>query len=83
MAGAIAGDLGSSERAAVRSCEWIRYDITYRMEPHHHHHHHPGRAHPPAAVSASILRLSSVERLAIVSVLIAALWGAVLWAMAS
>jgi hypothetical protein len=51
------------------------------MEPRYHHH--PGRAHPPATVSPSILRLSAFERLAAVSVLIAALWGAVIWAMAS
>jgi hypothetical protein len=51
------------------------------MEPHHHHH--PGRSHPPATVSPSILRLSALERLAAASVLIVALWGAVLWAMAS
>jgi len=51
------------------------------MEPHHHHH--PGRSHPPATVSPSILRLSALERLAAAAVLIVALWGAVLWAMAS
>jgi hypothetical protein len=34
-------------------------------------------------VSPSILRLSAPERLAAVAVLIAALWGAVIWAMAS
>jgi hypothetical protein len=51
------------------------------MEPHHHHH--PGRAHPPVTVSPSILRLSALERLAAAAVLIVALWGAVLWAMAS
>jgi hypothetical protein len=50
------------------------------MEPHHHHH--PGRAHPPATVAPSILRLSALERLAAVTVLIAVLWGAVFWAMA-
>jgi hypothetical protein len=47
----------------------------------HHHHHHPGRAHPPASVAPSILRLSALERLAMVTVVIAALWGAVFWAM--
>jgi hypothetical protein len=52
------------------------------MEPHHHHHH-PGRSHPPATVSPSILRLSALERLGAVAVLIVALWGAVFWAMAS
>jgi hypothetical protein len=51
------------------------------MEPHHHHHR--GHAHPPATVSPSILRLSALERLAAVAVLIAALWGAVAWAIAS
>jgi hypothetical protein len=48
----------------------------------HHHHHHPGRAHPSAAVSPSLLRLSAVERLAAAAVVMALLWGAVLWAMA-
>ncbi len=43
----------------------------------HAHHHHPGHAHPPATVSPSILRLSALERLAAVAVLIVALWGAV------
>jgi hypothetical protein len=49
---------------------------------HHHHHQHPaGRGHPPAAVSPSILRMALIERLAAAAVLIAVLWGAVLWAM--
>ncbi len=48
---------------------------------HPHHHHHPGHAHPPASVHPSILRLSVLQRLASVSVLIALLWGGVLWAM--
>jgi hypothetical protein len=48
---------------------------------HPHHHHHPGEAHPLAAVSPSILRLSAVERLAAASVAIAAIWAAVLWAI--
>ena len=39
------------------------------MEPHHHHH--PGHAHPPATVSPSILRLSALERIAGVTLLIA------------
>ena len=46
-----------------------------------HHHHHAGHAHPPAIVSPSILRLSALERLAAVAVVIAMLWGAVFWAM--
>ena len=50
------------------------------MEPHAHPH--PGHTHPPATVSPSILRLSALERLAAVAVLIALLWGAVYWAIA-
>jgi hypothetical protein len=46
-----------------------------------HHHHAPGHAHPPASVSPSILRLSAWERLAVAAVIIAALWGAVAWAI--
>jgi hypothetical protein len=49
---------------------------------HEHRHHHPGRSHPAAAVSPSLLRLSAAERLAAAAVVIALLWGAVLWAMA-
>jgi hypothetical protein len=49
------------------------------MEPHHHHH--PGHSHPHASVSPSILRLSALERIAGATLLIAALWGAVAWAM--
>jgi hypothetical protein len=44
-----------------------------------HHHHAPG-AHP-ITVPPSILRLSAWERLAVVAVIIACLWAAVLWAM--
>jgi hypothetical protein len=52
------------------------------MTHHHsHHHHHPGHAHPPAAVAPSLMRLSAVERLAGVVVVVALMWGAVLWAM--
>jgi hypothetical protein len=50
--------------------------------PHHHHHHPAGRGHPPAAVSPSILRMALIERLAAAAVMIALIWGAVLWAMA-
>jgi len=48
----------------------------------HHHHHHAGHAHPPATVSPSILRMSALERLISAAVVIAALWGAVVWALA-
>ena len=51
------------------------------MEPHHHHH--AGHVHPPATVAPSILRLSALERVAIVGGVIVALWGAVFWAMQS
>jgi hypothetical protein len=52
-----------------------------RGHPHDdHRHHHPGHVHPPAAVHASILRLSAVERLAVVAGLIALIWVAVFWA---
>ena len=57
-----------------------RYNITFHMDAHQHHH--PGHAHPPATVSPSILRLSALERLAAVAVVIVVLWGAVFWAMA-
>jgi len=50
-------------------------------EHHHHHHHDPDHAHPSATVSASILRLSVMERLAAAAVVIAVVWGAVYWAM--
>ena len=49
----------------------------------HHHHHHPGEGHPPASISASILRLSAIERLAAAAVLIVLIWAAVFWAMSS
>ena len=54
-------------------------------EHHHdaHHHHHAGHAHPPARVAPSILRLSALERIAAVAVVIVVLWGAVIWAMAT
>jgi hypothetical protein len=48
-----------------------------------HRHHHPGHAHPPATVSASILRLSAFERLGAVAAIIVVLWSAVFWAMAA
>ncbi len=47
-----------------------------------HHHHHPEHAHPSPQVAPSLLRLSVARRLAAVAVLVALLWGAVIWAMA-
>jgi hypothetical protein len=46
-----------------------------------HNHHHPGRGHPPASISPSILRMSVVQRFAISGALTALLWAAVIWAM--
>jgi hypothetical protein len=61
----------------------IAGSASHRFMTHEqHHHHHPGRAHPAAAVSPSLLRLSAFERLAAAAVVIALLWGAVWWAMA-
>ncbi|MBV8791674.1 MAG: hypothetical protein JO205_03665 [Pseudolabrys sp.] len=51
------------------------------MSHTHHHHHHPGRAHPPAAVAASLLRISAAHRLAFAGVAIVVLWAAAFWAM--
>jgi len=52
------------------------------MTHHDHHHHHPtDQAHPSARVAPSLLRLSAAQRLAGAAVVIALLWGAVLWAM--
>jgi hypothetical protein len=52
------------------------------MSEHHHHHHHPGHVHPPASVHPSILRLSARERVAVAVLMIAAMWGMVIWATA-
>jgi hypothetical protein len=46
-----------------------------------HNHHHPGRGHPPASISPSILRMSVVQRFAISGALTVLLWAAVIWAM--
>ena len=50
-------------------------------EAHPHHHRHPGHTHPPAPVTASLLRLSASQRLAVAGVMIALIWLAVYWAM--
>jgi hypothetical protein len=49
----------------------------------HDHHHHPAGHHhaEPVSIAPSILRLSVLERLAAVSIVIALLWAAVYWAM--
>jgi hypothetical protein len=46
----------------------------------HPNHDHVQRG--PAIVSASLLRFSAMQRLAIATVLAVLLWGAVLWAVA-
>jgi hypothetical protein len=53
-------------------------------QSHHHdahRHHHPGHVHPPAAVHASLLRLSALERFAVAAGQIARIWAAAFWAM--
>jgi len=47
------------------------------------HHDHPGHRHPiqPPA-GPSLLRFSAAERLALAAIIIALLWGTLLWAMA-
>ena len=57
------------------------FAMTHPQPPHPHHHHDPNHAHPSAEVAPSLLRLSAAERLAGAAVLIAILWGAVLWAI--
>jgi hypothetical protein len=47
----------------------------------HGHHHAAEERHPPASIAPSILRMSAAERLAVVAVVIAALWGTVYWAL--
>ncbi len=51
----------------------------------HTHGHHHGHAHHPHDARAegrpSLLRLSAGARLAAATVVIAALWGAIFWAM--
>jgi hypothetical protein len=43
-------------------------------QPHHHPH--------AVIVSASILRMSALQRLAVAGAVIVVIWGAVFWAMA-
>jgi hypothetical protein len=46
------------------------------------HHSHPvGHRHEPASVGPSILRLSALQRVAAVAVVLAGLWAAVYWAI--
>jgi len=45
------------------------------------HHHHSGHLHPPVSAAPSFLRMSVAERLLIVAVAVALLWGAAFWAM--
>jgi hypothetical protein len=46
------------------------------------HHHHADHAHPSPHVAPSLLRLSALQRLGLVAVLLTLLWGAVAWALA-
>jgi hypothetical protein len=43
----------------------------------------PHHAHESARVSASILRLSALQRLGGVALVLALLWGSILWTIAS
>ncbi len=45
------------------------------------HHQHADHAHPSPRLAPSLLRMSATERVAAAAVVIAMLWGAVLWAM--
>ena len=44
-------------------------------------HSHGDAPHQPATIAPSILRLSAWQRLVAAAVLVAALWGAVHWAI--
>jgi hypothetical protein len=46
-----------------------------------HHHHQHDLPHPPAAIGASLLRLSAAQRLAVAGCIIALLWAASWWAI--
>jgi hypothetical protein len=46
-----------------------------------HHHHHTGEAHPVARATPSLLRMSTLERLAVAASAAAVLWMAVWWAL--
>jgi hypothetical protein len=50
--------------------------------PHPHHRHPEGGGHPAATIAPSILRMALTERLLVVALMVAVIWGAVLWAMA-
>jgi len=45
------------------------------------HHHHGGTSHPSPTIRPSLLRLSAPQRVAVVGLLIALIWAAVLWAV--
>lgn len=49
--------------------------------PHHTHDHAHPHPHDTRVQAPSFLRLSAAERLAAAGVAIAALWGAIFWAM--
>jgi hypothetical protein len=63
--------------ARGRGCEAFTFSSIRTMT----HHHHSGHVHPSAAVAPSFLRMSVGERLVIVAVVVALLWGAAFWAM--
>jgi hypothetical protein len=46
-----------------------------------HHHHQEDAPHPSASVGVSLLRLSAVQRLALVGSIVALLWATFWWAI--
>ena len=77
------GPSARGEALGIPECYTITRAIARleAMTEHHHHHHPHGQAHPPAAIGASILRLSVAERLVMAALLTALVWAAVIWVM--
>ena len=46
-----------------------------------HHHQDASQTHPVARVASSLLRMSALERLALVAIAAMVLWVAVWWAL--
>lgn len=59
----------------------LYYNILTRWTPTPMPHHHSGHVHPSASVTASLLRLSALQRLGVTTILLALLWGAVAWVL--
>ena len=64
--------------------EMLYYNISHvrpSSRRHDDHHHHPPALPIPAALQASILRLSAPQRLGVAALMIVMLWLAAFWAM--